>query len=211
MSHQDADHGTANAEDLQAALDWLVPEEVVADVQFRQPGLWSPLTLVFAAMMWSWSGKSTLTKRFAEARKTLAFGAAEDQQPGTSYSGFLKRLGHWSEALLGRVVAEFRRTMQDALSEWFLVGGWLVLAGDGSRTATPRTQSNEGRFAPKKKEKKKPKRGKRQSARREKQLKQVRRRRKRKQQSQADREKKAATPQIWLTMLYHVGLGLPWD
>jgi hypothetical protein len=156
--------------------------------------------------MWSWSSKTALTKRFAEARKTVALNASDEEQPGQSYTGFLKRLAHWSGTLWERAVAEFRRTMREELSEYFLIGGWLVLAGDGSRTLTPRTQSNERAFSAKNKAQNK----KRQQTPHQKRL-GAQRRRKQKRQSEADRAKKANTPQIWLTMLYHVGLGLPWD
>ena len=85
MSHQDTDHVTTNAKDLQVALDWLVPKETLADVKFREQSVWTPSTLIFAVLMWSWSGKQTLTKRFAEARKIVASNAADDEQPGKSY------------------------------------------------------------------------------------------------------------------------------
>lgn len=206
MPHQDTDHSSTNAQDLQEALDWLIPEETLPDISFRGQSVWTPFTLIFAALMWSWSAKTTLTKRFAEARKTVALNALDEEQPGQSYTGFLKRLAHWSRTLLDRVVAEFRRTMREELQEYFLVAGWLLLAGDGSRTLTPRTRSNEAAFSAKKKAKKK----KRQKTPHQKRL-QAAKRRKRKRQSAADRQKKANTPQIWLTVLYHVGLGLPWD
>lgn len=45
-----------------------------------------------------------------------------------------------------RVVAESRRTMLEKLILDCRVSGRLVLAGDGSRPATPRTCSNEARF-----------------------------------------------------------------
>ena len=206
MSHQDTDHVTTNAKDLQVALDWLVPKETLADVKFREQSVWTPSTLIFAVLMWSWSGKQTLTKRFAEARKIVASNAADDEQPGKSYTGFLKRLGHWSVTLMGRVTGELRRTMREEMKEHFLVGGWLLLAGDGSRIATPRTHSNEQRFSAKRKRKQ----GKKKSTAHQKRL-QKAKRRKQKKQTQAARDKQANTPQIWLTMLYHVGLGLPWD
>jgi Transposase DDE domain len=208
MSHQDTEHVTTNAENLQEALDWLLPKGTFADIEFRDQSVWNPLTLIFTALMWCWSGKPTLTKRFAEARKIMARNAPEDEQPGKSYTGFLKRLVHWSQALRNRVIAEFRRTMQEEMMEHFLVGDWLVMAGDGSRTATPRTKSNEARFAAKKKAKKKAKptshQKRLQNAKQRKQKQQ-------KQQTEEARAKKASTPQIWLTVLYHVGLGLPYD
>lgn len=206
MPHQDTDQVTANAQDLQEALEWLLPEGTFSDITFRNQSVWNPMTLIFTALMWCWSGKSTLTKRFAEARKIVARNAPDEEQPGNSYTGFLKRLAHWSMKLKERVVAEFRRTMQEELIAHYLVGGWLVLAGDGSRTATSRTQSNEARFAAKKK----PKRKAKKPTAHQKRL-QKAKKRKQKKQTAESREKKGSTPQIWLTVLYHVGLGLPWD
>lgn len=206
MAHQGTDHDRTNAQDLQEALDWLVPEETLKDIRFREESVWTSFTLIYAALLWSWSSKTALTKRFAEARKTVAQNALDEEQPGKSYTGFLKRLAHWSGRLKERMMAEFHRTMREEFKEYFLVAGWLVLAGDGSRTATPRTQSNEEAFSAKKKVQKK----KQKPTPHQKRLKAARRR-KQKRQSVADRAKKANTPQIWLTMLYHVGLGLPWD
>ncbi len=207
MSHQDTDHVSTNAQDLQGVLDWLVPDETLADITFRDQSVWTPSTLIFAALMWCWSGKQTLTRRFAEARKIVAQNAPDDEQPGKSYAGFLKRLTHWSAALMERLIAEFRRTMQEELSRHFLVGDWMLLAGDGSRTATPRTRSNENRFAARKK----PKRKANKLTPHRKRLQKAKQKKRQKQQTQEAREKKASTPQIWLTVLYHVGLGLPWD
>jgi hypothetical protein len=206
MPHQDTDHSSTNAQDLQEALDWLIPQDTLADIAFRDQSVWTPFTLIYAALMWSWSAKTALTKRFAEARKTVVQNAADEEQPGKSYTGFLKRLAHWSGRLKERMMAEFHRTMREDLKEGFLVAGWLLLAGDGSRVLTPRTHSNEQAFSAKKKAQKK----KRKTTPHQKRL-AAARRRKQKRQSEADRRKKANTPQIWLTMLYHVGLGLPWD
>lgn len=135
MSHQDKCHGTTNADDLQAALNWLVPAEVLADMEFRPGSFWTPLSLIFAALMWSWSGETALTERFAQARKILALMMPSDEQPGGSYQGFTKRLRCWSDQLLERVASEFRRYMREELSAYFLVAGWLLLAADGSRSA----------------------------------------------------------------------------
>ncbi len=35
MSHQDTDHVSTNAQDLQAVLDWLVPQQTLADISFE--------------------------------------------------------------------------------------------------------------------------------------------------------------------------------
>jgi hypothetical protein len=203
MSHQDQGHSTPNAEDLQEALRSLVPDEALEGIEFQDDSRWKPISLVFGALMWSWSGKATLTERFKQALKILRFLTGDGPQPGKSYQGFLKRLKHWSEPLLERLKAEFRRRMRTDLVEHALVAGWLLMAADGSRSAMPRTKSNQQRFSP-------PKPGKKgRTRRREKQVRAWRNRRQK--QSQADRAKKAENPQVWLTVLYVVTLGLPWD
>lgn len=72
MPNQDGRYGTTNAEHLQEALNSLVPNEVLDDIAFQQDSRWKPISLVFAALMWSWSGETTLTDRFAQAFKILA-------------------------------------------------------------------------------------------------------------------------------------------
>ena len=36
MSHQDPGHVTSHAEDLQEALDWTVPQDLLSDIEFRR-------------------------------------------------------------------------------------------------------------------------------------------------------------------------------
>lgn len=56
MLHQDTINDTTYAEDLQAALDGLVPEDVLADVRFRQAGVWFALLIGFRSpdVEWVW-------------------------------------------------------------------------------------------------------------------------------------------------------------
>jgi hypothetical protein len=64
----------------------------------------------------------------------------------------------------------------------------------------PRTRGNEERYSPKSKLSREAQKRRRQ-----------RRRQRRRRALQAARERKANVPRIWLTMLWHVGSGLPWD
>lgn len=61
-----------------------------------------------------------------------------------------------------------------------------------------RTESNEQRFSP-------------QSARKRRGKREPGRRRSKRQRAVRARQKKANSPQMWLTTLWHVGTGLPWD
>lgn len=70
--------------------------------------------------------------------------------------------------------------------------GRVVFGVDGSRVELPRTRSNESAYAPPLVRKK-------------------RKRTRRSRQSAAARAKKAHSPQLWLTTLWHAATGLPWD
>jgi hypothetical protein len=199
MSHQDRDRHTASAPHHQAlkeALDWLLKPSQLAKLAFRQECTWTPKGLIFATMLWAWSDEKTLTERFALARKVVVAMAILPKRPATTYQAFLKMLNTWTATLLITLVAAFRRRLQTDLADRFNVAGYPVFGVDGSRLELPRTQSNEERFSPA-------------SARPQK----GRKPRRRARASRADRarEKKTNSPQMWLTMMFHVGTGLPWD
>ena len=82
---------------------------------------------------------------------------------------------------------------------WMVVG-WIVFAIDGSRVDVPRTRANEQWYSPKSKLSRKAQKRRRQ-----------RRRRRAQRRGAEQAARKANVPRIWLTVLWHVGLGLPWD
>ena len=92
--------------------------------------------------------------------------------------------------------------MQTDLADRFKVCGFQVFGVDGSRLELPRTESNEERFSPAKargRSKSKPRRKPRRRARSQ------------AARARRAREKKTNSPQMWLTVMFHVGTGLPWD
>src|SRR5271157_2669971 len=123
--------------------------------------------------------------------------------PATSYQAFLKMLRTWTVTLTIALVVAFRQRMQTDLADRFKVCGFQVFGVDGSRLELPRTKSNEARFSPAKargRSKSKPRRKRRRG-----------RARSRASQARRTREKKSNSPQMWLTVMFHVGTGLPWD
>ena len=87
--------------------------------------------------------------------------------------------------------------MEQVDGKHWRIGIWLPLAVDGSRISTPRTKDNEKAFRA-------ANYGKSDSAKY------------RKKQSKNKRKKnrvsaKTVTPQIWLTLLWHMGMRLPWS
>lgn len=199
MPHQDQTVHTeppAHHQDLKAVLDWLLAGVDLSGAGFRDLCTWTPQGLTSAALLWAWSGETALTERFTWARKIAVVALGLGTLPATTYQAFLKMLRAWTVVLAAALGAALRRRMQADLAQRFLVGGYAVFGVDGSRLELPRTVSNEAHFAPAPKRSSKPKRrpARAQAAR-----------------AQAARAKKANSPQMWLTTMWHVGTGLPWD
>jgi Transposase DDE domain len=199
MSHQDPTCLTPpnlHHQDLKLVLDWLLEHANFAAVGFRSTCTWTPRSLTVAALLWAWSAEETLTARFTAARKiaitTLGLGGLT----AATYQAFLKLLRAWTAALAVALIAALRRRMQGDLADRFQVDGFAVFGVDGSRLELPRTAANQAGFAPKaarraaRSSRSKPRPGDR---------------------DEAARAKKADSPQMWLTVMWHVGTGLPWD
>ncbi len=203
MTHQDQGRNgsvCSHAYDLRKASRWLMVGASMGGIAFRPECTWTPETLVFAALLWAWSDEKTLIERFTTARKIIIHCHGEQREPAGSYQAFIKILAKWTEPLRKALAAAFRERMAQTLAAVWIVEGWLVFAVDGSRVDVPRTRKNEERYSPKSKLSRQAQKRRRQ-----------RRRQRRQRTAQAARERKANTPRIWLTMLWHVGSGLPWD
>lgn len=89
--------------------------------------------------------------------------------------------------------------MQEHGGEHWRVGRWLALAVDGSRVSVPRTKDNEKAFCA-------PNFGNSRTA-------QCRRKKKAKGKRMRRKAKPAQPikPQIWVTLLWHMGLQMPWS
>lgn len=195
MSHQDKDCRQVrfNADCLKRALRWLLCQADWSSIQFRDDCTWLPLQLAATAILWAWSDEPTLGERFFAARRI----AAHLDQPQREFAGssqaFLKMLVRWTAALVAVVQVALRRRMQEALAASWMVYGFILFSVDGSRVDVPRTKSHEAVNAPA----------------RNKQGRKLKRNRRKKPRTAAH-TKKANTPQMWLTLLWHVATGLPW-
>ena len=199
MSHHDRPVPLViNHQTLKQVIDWLLAPAVFARLSGRKEATWKPRLLAATALVWATSELSTLHERFAQARKLIKKVFRWHPAPGGSYQGFLKMLGQWQPELRGAVVPHLREQMQDVHRAQWETGGYAVFAGDGTRVALARSASLEAAFAPQRRRtrslRKKP----------------AAARRAPKKQAAAARQKKATSPQLWLTLLWHVGSGLPW-
>jgi Transposase DDE domain len=211
MSHQDTDGHTgspAHHQALKQALDWLLASATLADLAFRKDCTWTPKTLISMAILWAWSDEKSLIQRFSHVRKVVMAMDIRSRAPAASYQAFLKRLTTWTVALSMTLLDAFRQRVQLDLATRFKVCGFPVFGVDGSRLELPRTESNEGRYSPAK--------ARRPSRSKAKAKAKARRRPHRRARSQSSRDraaraKKGNSPQMWLTTMFHVGTGLPWD
>lgn len=177
---------------LQQALGWLLSAVNFSQLCFRRDCTWKPLQLAAAALLWAWSDEADLGERFFAARRLSQHLFQPTRQFAGSVQAFLKMLVRWTPAFVACLQVAFREQMRTALAADWLVHGFVLFGVDGSRFELPRTLSNEAAYSPPPK----PRKGKK--------------RKPRKNPHDAAHTKKATVPQMWLTLLWHVGTGLPW-
>jgi hypothetical protein len=186
-----------NGETLRAAVAWAVDQQIFAHLKVHGNTAWLIGDLILLAVIWVWSNEATLTGAFAEAhrwsRDVLGRAAL-----GT-YQGFIKALTTWTASWLPLLWDHLHRLMEQQGGKHWRIGRWVPLAADGSRTSVPRTEENEKAFCA-------PNFGKSRKAqwRRKKKAKSIRRR------CQV-KEAQPVKPQIWITLLWHMGLQMPWS
>jgi hypothetical protein len=200
MSHQDRSCSLViNHQTLKQVIDWLLAPSVFTSLRGSRLATWKPRMLAAAALLWATSELPTLQDRFTQARKIVQKMFRWQPAPGLSTQGFLKMLSKWQPALLGAVVPHLREQIREGQPEQWETAGYAVFAGDGTRVALARSESLERTFAPQRRRLRAASRTKARTLRRV-----------RKHQAAAARHKKATSPQLWLTVLWHVGSGLPW-
>jgi hypothetical protein len=198
MSHRDkTDYGPQlNASFLRVALLWLFRGIDWSSVRWRTDCTWSPRLLAATALLWAWSDESNLTTRFRSAYRIATFLFPCQERVAGSYQAFLKLLQRWTPRLVGLLQAALRARMQADLAAVWRVGGRLLFGMDGSKIELPRTKSNQRAYAAGWRTKPKKRKN------------QLRKRRRRRGRAGL---KKADTPQLTVTSVWHVGTGLPWS
>lgn len=195
MSHQDSKVSAErlNAEYLRLALQWLLVGVGWSVIGFRADCTWTPQLLSSTALLWAWSDEGTLVERFQTARKIALFLCPSPNDPAGSYQAFTKMLRKWTGTLVIVIRTALRRRMEQSLTTWWRVGGFVMFGVDGSRVDLPRTVAHEKAYAAsRKRPKKKGKKGRRSSR-------------------ATGHSRKADSPQMWLTTMWHAGTGLPWE
>ncbi|WP_442505834.1 IS4 family transposase [Novipirellula sp. SH528] len=188
-------------EQLAKAVNWIVNAQMFAKVKVHGNANWIVLHLVQVAVLWVWSSKRLLVES--------ANDAIEDAEKlfGTegiaSYQTMMGALKRYTDQILPPLRERMHKLMEKSDQANFRIGLWLVLAVDGSRINTCRTLPNERRFCKPKNTKKKKAKKKNKRGRTAKKRKPVSKKKHYNPQS--------VGPQVWLTLLWHVGQRLPWS
>jgi hypothetical protein len=186
-------HSLRQVDLLHRALTWIVGKRIFNLSSIHGNTSWQVPHLITLALLWAWSDQSQLTSAFEEGR-LAALGQFHDLSLHT-YQGFIRALTTWTERLKPLLWSRLWRLMEEVGGEYWRKGEFLALAIDGSRLTVPRTKENEKAFAA-------PNFGHG-----------ARARSRRKWKNKKRRSKKLGTPvkpQIWLTMIWHMGLKMPW-
>ena len=186
----------SNARAMDRLRIWLLPNvEIFAGLGLHGNTSWSPSALVWLALCWAWSQSKNLTDAFEEARHQcgkLGISAL------STYQGFLYALVTWTDRLLLVLWPILHRRMQEIGGAHWRIDGWLPIAFDGSRSSAPRSASNEKALCA-------ANYGTGKTAKyRKKKTKGMRRRKNKNNKPQPQ------APQAWITLLWHMGLRLPW-
>lgn len=178
---------------LQRALTWILTEDSFAGLKLHGNIKWLPRNLVILAVVTAWSEAGRMTDAFSQAARLSR--SLFDVLAINTFQGMMRALVTYSPQLVSCMWRRFQVLMPQVSAKHFQIGRWVPLAVDGSRFTTPRTRSNELAFSAKNY-------GKGRDARSRIHWK-----------NKKKRSKKLSAPvkpQIWLTLIWHMGLKLPW-
>jgi len=181
------------ASHLRKAIDWCLQDNLFAAVKRHGNVSWNAKLLIVLAVFTAWGVQPRLTDCFTEALRfsTHFYGSATI----ATYQAMMRALVTYTPQLLPIVWIRFQLLMEQSAGEHFRIGPWNPLAVDGSRFTTARTLSNEKAFA----------------AANYGQGRMSKSRRKWKNKKRRSKKlSQPVKPQIWLTLVWHMGTKLPW-
>jgi len=103
---------------------------------------WSPLRVVWVALLMVWSAEQSLEARFEETREVVR-SLFPKWSLGKSYTGWYQAQLKWLTPLRPALSKRLRQQLQRQAGRHWLREGWCAFAADGSRVECPRTKANE--------------------------------------------------------------------
>lgn len=167
---------------LRTALRRFLPEGIFAKLKTHGNTEWSMSVLACFALLFALSGETALQDRYVLAAEVVG-----QWFPGefiaTSYRGFMNALSTHRSSLIDLIAATLRTHMLREQRMAETISGWIPFVVDGSKIAAPWTRQNEEALG---KKGRKP------------------------QSPRCQRQETDLRPQLSLTLLWHLGWGLPW-
>jgi hypothetical protein len=186
----------SNAQQFKGLLAWLLPSErIFASLGLHGNIKWTPIALVSLTLCWGWAESINVTDAFDMA---LDHCRQLGLTPLTTYQGFMNALVTRTEPLMSLLWPILHKRMCEIGGTFWQIGEWVPLAFDGSRESAPRSEANEQAFCASQY-------GSGTTAKYRKKKTKGLRRRKNEQNKPQPPE-----PQAWITLLWHMGLRLPW-
>ena len=181
---------------FKALVDWLIPIGLFTEDRFHGNIKWTPEELAVQAVIWAWQDTRNVTDAFV-----IASEICEDlkiERAARTYTAFINALDRYQGIFGARLGKQIQTLAEEVGGRFWRDSGWALMGFDGSRATTPRTVSNEKEFCASNY-------GKGKTAKyRKKKTKGMRRRKNEKNKPQPQ------APQVWITMMWHMGLRLPW-
>lgn len=186
-----------NNECLQGLRKWFVADDAIfSGIRLHGNIKWTPISLVWLALCWAWCQARNVTDAFDDALTMCEkmLGAVSLR----TYQGFMGALVRWTPVFLPRLCRVVQQRMKEIGGKFWCMDGWVPIAFDGSRSSAPRTLANEAALCAKNY-------GRGKTAKyRKKKSKGMRRQKNERNKAQPQE------PQAWITMMWHMGLRLPW-
>ena len=169
---------------------------------------WQTHPLLFVLLVMTWCAGDSLPERFETARAFYVALHQRRRRPGQTFAGFEKALGKVPLPVLRSVAAAVRQRLAWVFAARFWVDGFIPLACDGSRLACPRSAELERRLGvgTKKRSKKK-----KQNAPPADPPGAARAPDPAATGTTKDSKASPEVPQLWVTAVLHLGLGLLWS
>jgi hypothetical protein len=185
-----------NKAGFKSLLNWLLEIHIFAEDKFHGNAEWDATEVATQALIWALLETRNVTAAFDQACKHCD--ELELKKGQKTYQAFMNTLTHYKNTFADRLRAQFQKKAEEVGGQFWRDESWVLLGFDGSRVTTPRTASNEAAFCA-------PNYGQGKTAKyRKKKSKGMRR-------TQNERNKpQPQVPQVWITMMWHMGLRLPW-
>lgn len=167
---------------LRQAILTFLPARIFSGTALHGNSDWTLFALSFVAVFWGWASETTLGDRLYTARQA-AGPWLPDAFVATSYPGFIDALVSHNARLVGLASGQLRAMMQRIAGSHWTVADFVAFGVDGTKNEAPWTAANEKQLG---KKGRKPKGAK------------------------CRRNETDLRPQLTLTLIWHLGLELPW-